>query len=178
VREKGLLALASTHLNKTAATSYHTRVMGATALLAVARFGWLVGRHPEDEDGERRVLAFGKGNIGPWPTALSFDIEGCDVTNPDDAAETANVGYLLNIEPELGLDVEDVLNGPRRNSCGEQEVKDFLATVLANGPVKSVDVLKEAEEAGLSERTLKRYKAAAGAESVKLDDVWVWRRKS
>ena len=48
--------------------------------------------------------------------------------------------------------------------------------MLVNGPVKAVDVLREAEDAGIAERTLKRYKAAAGAESVRIDKAWVWRR--
>lgn len=176
-REKSLLALATTHLNKSPSTSYHARVMGATALLAVARVGWLVAQHPESDDG-RRVLAFGKGNVGPWPATLSFDIEGVDVAHPTDPNETPNVGYVVNVDEEPDLTAEDVLGGSRRDSGGEQEVRDFLQAVLADGPVGAVDVLKEAKDAGVAERTLKRYKAAAKAESFKDNNGgWFWRLK-
>jgi hypothetical protein len=72
----------------------------------------------------------------------------------------------MNVMEAAELDTEMLLAGPQRESdnSGRDEVKEFLGTVLANGPVKAVDVLKEAEEAGIAERTLKRYKAAAKAE--------------
>jgi hypothetical protein len=175
-REKQLLALATTHLTKNPSTSYNARVMGATALLAVARVGWLVGRSGA---GGRRALAFGKGNVGPWPTTLTFDIEGTDVHNPVDPMETPNVGFVMNLAEAEDLDAETILAGPQRekDSGGKAEVKEFLQTVLADGPVKAVDLLKEAEEAGIAERTLKRYKAAAGAESVRVDGAWLWQLK-
>ena len=58
------------------------------------------------------------------------------------------------------------------------EVKDFFDTVLADGPVQAVDVLKEAEDAGSPSAHFKRYKGAAGIESARVDGAWFWQRKS
>lgn len=174
-REKQLLVIGITHLNKETRGSYRHRVSGSGGYLAVARIGWLVHRHPDDP--ELRVLAFGKGNLGKVPDSMVFAIEGTDVPNPSND-EIANVGRIAT-DPEPYLDgslgVDEVLAGPAADHHSlEEDVKRFLSNLLVDGPVRSPDVYAAGEKVGLQEKTLLRHKGAAGVHAVRREDGWWW----
>jgi putative DNA primase/helicase len=174
-RERQLLVLGTTHLNKMMSGGYRHRVAGSGGYLAVARAGWLVHRHPENP--ELRVLAFGKGNLGQWPDSMVFAIEGADVPNPSND-EVADVGRVAaDPEPyfDKALDVDTVLAGPKSDhGSREEDVAEFLPALLADGPMRSTDVYAEGKKRGFSEVTLRRHKDAAGARVVKKADGWYW----
>lgn len=173
-RDRQLLVIGTTHLNKTTTGTYRHRVAGSGGYLAVARVGWLVARHPDEP--ELRVLALGKGNLGRVPPSMVFDIEGFEVENPD-SDETADVGRVA-AEPyfDRSLTVDEVLaGGTRARGSRESEVRDFLAAVLADGPMKSVDLFKLAEGHGLSEKTVRTHREAADVDLYQKDRAWWWR---
>jgi hypothetical protein len=173
-RSRRLLAIGTTHLNKVTSGGYRHRVAGSGAYLAVARVGLLVHRHPDSP--ELRVLAFGKGNLGKVPDSLVFEIHSVDVPNPDDPGEVADVGALREPYFDASLTVEEVLAGPRADHGSlEDDVGDALERILADGPVRSTDVLAAAAEYGLSEKALRRHKAAANVHVYREGGVWWWR---
>jgi len=62
---------------------------------------------------------------------------------------------------------------PRRNREREQ-AKQFLAELLADGPVDSEAVYALAEEQNIAPRTLERAKSEIGAKSHKPNGIWIW----
>ena len=58
-----------------------------------------------------------------------------------------------------------------------EEAERFLREVLKSGPVAASEVLKQAEEAGVSERTLLRTKRRMGVKATReggRHGVWLW----
>jgi putative DNA primase/helicase len=59
-----------------------------------------------------------------------------------------------------------------------REAKEFLLQRLEAGPVKADDVIDEAKQEGIAERTLKRAKKELGIKSRKtparFDGAWTW----
>src|SRR5262245_13003807 len=56
-------------------------------------------------------------------------------------------------------------------------VRDFLRDELSAGPMSAKDIMSRAQDAGFSQKTIKRAKSALGVESDKIGtDCWVWRR--
>lgn len=175
-RARQLLALGTTHLNKTTSGGYRHRVSGSGGYLAVARAGWLVHHHPEHP--ELRVLAFGKGNLGQWPDSMVFSIEGADVVNPSND-EVADVGRVAG-DPEpyfdRALDIDTVLAGPKSDHGSREDVVgELLTELLADGPMRATEVYEAAAERGVGETALKRHKAAAKVQSYREGGAWYWR---
>jgi hypothetical protein len=175
-RERQLLVIGTTHLNKTTTGGYRHRVAGSGGYLAVARVGLLV--HPHPEAPELRVLALGKGNLGKVPESMVFAIKGMDVPNPVND-EVADVGVVA-AEPEpyfdRSLTVDEVLAGPKADhGSREDAVGEFLLELLADGPVRSTDVYEAGAEHGFGEKLLKRHKAAAGVRVYRDAEGWCWR---
>jgi hypothetical protein len=175
-RERQLLVIGTTHLNKTTTGSYRHRVAGSGGYLAVARVGWLVHRHPDNP--ELRVVALGKGNLGKVPDSIVFAIEGLEVPNPA-SDEVADVGRVApDPEPyaDRSLTVDEVLAGAKPDHGSlEDEVVEFLEGFLADGPQRSTDVYDAGADRELGETALKRHKAAAKVRVYREDGAWWWR---
>lgn len=173
-RERQLVAVGTTHLNKTTTGGYRHRVAGSGGYLAVARVGLLVHRHPDDPD--LRVLALGKGNLGQVPDSMVFSIEGAEVVNPTEPEEIADVGVLVDPYFDSSMTVDEVLAGPKPDhGSREDEAVEFLQKFLADGPRRSSDVLKAAADHKLGEKTLRKHRDAAGAETYQEGRAWWWR---
>lgn len=173
-RSRQLLAIGTTHLNKTTQGGFRHRVAGSGAYLAVCRVALLVHRHPDDR--EKRVVALGKGNIGRVPDSFVFTIEGVEVPNPDDENEVADVARI-GTQPyfDSSLTMDEVLAGPQPDhGSREDDVVEFLEKLLADGPKRATDVEDAAADAELSMVTVKRHKAAAKARSYKEGNAWWW----
>ena len=173
-RSRELLAIGTTHLNKTTQGGFRHRVAGSGAYLAVCRVALLVHRHPDDR--EKRVVALGKGNIGRVPDSFVFTIEGIEVANPDNLSEVADVARIGDGPyTDASLTVDEVLAGPAPDhGSKEDDVVEFLSRFLADGPKRSTEVEEAAAQSGLPMVTVKRHKAAAGAHSYREGNVWWW----
>ena len=79
---------------------------------------------------------------------------------------------------ETALTAEQILAVPAE--AGERnkldEAKEFLETLLGNGPMTSPEIDKEAKEAGIAPRTLKRAKTVLGIKPRKASfgGGWIW----
>ncbi len=164
--ETGVAIVVIRHLNKMAGGNPLYRGGGSIGIIGAARSGLLVARDPEQEqDGERRVLASTKSNLGPKPESLSFHLEQAE----NDASRVVWDGASTHDANALLLQADDSERGPL------EEAMEFLNEELADGPVAANEIYKRGREAGHSERTLKRAKGKLKVESNKQGlGGWAW----
>ncbi len=152
------------HLNKAIGGDPLYRGGGSIGIIGAARSGLLVAKDPEDET--RRVLAMTKSNLAALMPALGFRIvEHSGAIALDWLGKTTHTAASLLAAPQ---DEEE------RSQLGE--AKEFLAQELSDGRVPADEIGKLARKAAISERTLKRAKAALGVKSKKegFEGIWYW----
>lgn len=165
--ETGAAVLAVRHLRKQPSDNALYRGGGSIGVVAAARSGLLVAPEPSDASGNRRVLAATKANLSALPPALSYEIavQG-GVPTVTWGGETGwTAGALL---------------APRSDGTARGEARQWLADILADGPLPAADVVEAAKQDGISERTLRRARQALGVRPSKVgrpgdDDArWIW----
>ena len=152
--ETGAAVVIVRHLNKTAVGNPLYRGGGSIGIIGAARAGFIVAKHPEHD--EMRVLAPTKANLSRPAPSLAFVL--------DTVGEVPRVRWLGESEQsaETLLAVKDETAARPRD-----EAAAFLREVLADGPLPARDVYRQAEDAGISARTLKRAKSLLGVAAVK-----------
>jgi len=161
----GAAVLVIRHLNKTPGGPAVYRGGGSIGIIGAARSGLLVARDPDDES--RRVLASIKSNLCLPPESLSFRLESVD----GGAARVVWEGTSAH-----RADALLAMPGTDDERRAIDDARDFLLTVLDDGPVASSQVKTEAKSAAISDITLRRAKAALGVLSRKegMAGGWVW----
>jgi putative DNA primase/helicase len=120
----------------------------------------------DPEDPERRILAQNKQNLCKPAASLAFTLE----TASNGAARIAWRG-------RSELSAGQILQAPadEEEKSALSEAKEFLRGELEDGPMGAKQVKKNAREADVSERTLKRAKQALRVKSEKESDgSWTW----
>lgn len=148
-----------------------SRVAGSGAFVAVCRSAWVVERDPENPDGNRRILAPMKNNIGDDRTGFAFVIEHCNLGN---AIEGSRVRFELG-SVHIGADQlvrAQMASADKRRALGE--AKAFLSDLLTDLDMPEIEIRDAAERSGHSTRTLQRAKGALGIKSSKRADGWWW----
>jgi hypothetical protein len=170
--ETGAAVLVVAHLNKGQGTDPLQRLGGSIGIPAAARSVLLLGRDPDDPDGNRRVLAHAKSNLGPLSPSLAFALEGVRVTD---------TGIEAGLIREVGTSphrAEDLLSIERRERGARlAEATAFLDGELREGRPRLVkELIERAKHSGITEQTLKRARQKLGVESRKLDfdRGWTW----
>src|SRR5215216_767496 len=167
----GAAVLVIRHLNKASANNPLYRGGGSIGIIGAARMAFVVGKDPQDEN--RRVLASTKNNLAMSPASLMFSLEEAE-------SGSVRVNWLGQSE----VSAKDLLATPqdREHADARSEAVEFLNEVLADGPVAASQVKEEAEDAGISERTLARAKKAIGVMSYREGETgergkgqWVWK---
>jgi AAA domain len=163
------------HLNKGQGTDPLQRLGGSIGIPAAARSVLLLGRDPDDPEGEQgsqRVLAHLKSNVSELSPSLRFKIETANAGSTRvETARIVETGTSTYTGSELL-----VSDRPERGSKLAEAVA-YLDGALANGP-RSVQELKaEAKQFRIAEQTMGRAKQTLGVESFKLDfgRGWAWR---
>lgn len=155
----GCAIVAVRHLNKSTAQALY-RGQGSIDFVAACRSAFVVGENPDDA--EERVLCHLKSNLAPKTSSLVFGID------------QGRFGW----KGESNLTAEQVLAVPAEGEerTRQGEAKSFLEEVLADGPVNSSEVEKQAKAAGISRATLWRAKDALGVNAKKtgFDSGWQW----
>ena len=129
-----------------------------------------------EEDGGGRVLARAKNNLGPDAGGFGYDIEPLELPDHPGVHTTRILwGASLEGTARVLLGKTESVDDPDEHSA-LREAKDFLAGLLANGPLPAKQIKREADEAGHAERTIKRAKAALGIKARKagMKDPWLW----
>jgi hypothetical protein len=159
--EFGCCILLVRHLSKAPTGKAIHRGLGSIDLTGAVRTELLAGCSPDDP--AQRALVQVKSNLGQFGPSLGYVIE-------------ADGRFRWTGESPL---TASVILGPELN--GEEtgarvEAKEFLLRLLAQGPRPATDVVAEAEQEGISERTLKRAKKDLGVRSNKgeMTSGWEW----
>jgi predicted ATP-dependent serine protease len=174
-----LAVLVVAHLNKGRSVDPLQRLGGSIGLAAAARSVLLLGRDPDDpqgESGSRRVLAHVKSNFGAQTPSLAFEVTKATVS--DELAEYSTAAiWQRGTSPYQG---SDLLQGLAEGefSTVTAEAVAFLKLVLADGPKTAKEVEAAAAEAAIPWETIKRSKRAAGVNTHKQRGVangpWLW----
>jgi hypothetical protein len=170
----GVAVVCINHLNKGNGNDAQLRIMGSLAFVAAARAAWIVAKDPEDE--RRRLFLPAKNNIGNDQSGLAFSIRSAQVDGSVGAIDTSMVEWEAQA---VTVHADDVI-GPRLG--GEErgalaDAKQFLAGLLADGPLPTKQIRADAEGAGYHWPTIRRAQKALGVEAVKegMKAGWTWR---
>jgi hypothetical protein len=119
----------------------------------------MVGLSPDGDTG-KRIVAHTKRNLTPPGRSLSYII---------------NEGKF-EWTGEVDLTAEDLCREPENSETrsAREEAEEFLKEVLKDGPVPQTEVAQQAEEQGISKRTLDRAKKSLRIKSKRTEGRWVW----
>lgn len=144
---------------------------GSIGIIGVARAGLVAAVDPDDETGERRVLAVVKSNLAAKPTALAYRLVS-DAVNPD-VAKVEWLGTSAHTADSLMV----VPDGEERPEL--QRAKDFLLGHLNTDGHLSTEVLDVARNGhGIAEKTLRRAHHELGVVAFQRDRKWWWKLSS
>ncbi len=145
------------HLTKSGRDKSIYRGQGSIDLTASCRSVLLVGADPTDK--RRRAVVQIKNNLAPIAPPVGYEIvDGRFVWTG-----------VSDLTAERILAAENDTEGPALT-----EAAGFLREVLSHGPITQKQIIKEAREQGISERTLYRAKADLKVRSWKSGVVWLW----
>ena len=147
----GATVIAIRHLTKGDDKRAMYRGGGSIAFIGAARVGLLAAPDPDDENGDRRVLAVVKSNLAEMPSAHEYTLGsnhelGCGVIDWLGASKHS---------------ADDLLRAPQSDEERStlDEAKDFLLAELAEGPVLAADIKGKATRDGIKDATLRRAKS-------------------
>ena len=159
--EHGCNNLLVRHLGKAPSGRVIHRGLGSIDLSAAVRTELLAGCSPDDPS--QRALVQVKSNLGQFGPSLGYTIEADGTFRWTGESELTSAALLA---PES--------NGEEPRAMAE--AKDFLSSALAQGARPASDVIAEAKQKGIRERTLKRAKKSKGVQSRKsgMSGAWEW----
>ena len=154
----------------TKGTSPAERVIGSQAFVALARMVLVAGK---DEAAERRILARAKSNISPDDGGVSYSIEQVEAGIGITASRIVWGELIQGTAREILGDIEQEDDQERTTS---DEAAEFLAGLLADGPVRAKEIKADADGAGFAWRTMQRASSNLGVEKRKLGvkEGWEW----
>lgn len=151
-REK-LAVILVRHLNKRGEGPAIYRGQGSIAWTGMARWTFLLGQHPDEED--RVVLATVKANVGKRARSLTFHIESAP-DNPD-------IGHVV-YDGECGLRADDLTGYLDRDEREERRVcREWLKQSLVWGAVEHRELIKKANAAGFNIALVRACLSSLGA---------------
>ena len=161
-----VVVVAVMHLTKDDKRRAVSRGLGSMAFVAASRVTLAVGRDPDDSDPNgRRIVAPIKSNLSEPAPALAFRL--------------TDGRFCWDEQSPADVDVDEVLGGVHSEERAEREdAKAFLLEALADGPVLSKDLERDAKANGIAQRTLFRAKSSLGVQAQKVgfgsDGKWYW----
>jgi hypothetical protein len=167
--QSGCAIVGITHFSKgTQGREPVERLTGSLGFGAVTRIAFGTAKLPEDEGGGR-VLVRIKSNIGKDGGGFRYDVRPVEIS-----------GGITATRIEWGQPIEgsakEILAKAETDDVGPAKPADFLAELLADGPMHSSDVFKDATANGYSKQQMYRAKDALGVEARKLGmkEGWQW----
>jgi putative DNA primase/helicase len=149
----GVSVIIVRHLNKASSSNSVYRGGGSIGIIGAARSALLIAKNPENEN--QRILAGIKSNLAPLPPSLSYTIE-----NVDGVPKIVWGGVTSHTADSLLA----IPSSPEERSATE-DAADFLKDALSGGAVDSKEMMRQARQAGIAERTLHRAKKVLGVTS-------------
>jgi hypothetical protein len=156
--ETGACVIIVRHLNKSNGTNALYRGGGSIGIVGQARAAFIAASDPDDDTGQRRVLAAAKMNIAALPPALAYQLTGdthLGCARVEWLGETGHYARDLLTEP-IGPDDTD-------DRTERDEAADWLIGYLTDngGEAAPADAKKAAKAVGIATRTLERARVRA-----------------
>lgn len=153
------------HPSKATASGHTTAISAASGSLgftAAARIELLVGRMPDDDD--TRALASVKNNLAAQPKALLFGIVSRDVLLVEDDGVVESVAAIewRGVDEAIQADELLVRRSGREERTKLEEAKEFLRSILADGPMDHRTIRRAAKSYDIRTRTLERAREQIG----------------
>ncbi|MBM4312517.1 MAG: AAA family ATPase, partial [Deltaproteobacteria bacterium] len=166
----GAAVVCISHLNKGGTGEALMRVTGSLAFVAAARAAFLIAR--DKEDNHRRLFLPIKNNIGNDQSGLAFTVESHSLPGN---IETSRVNWEAEAVT-ITADEAMAPQGDPEEQSALDDAKEFLNTLLADGPVSNKQIRGDAEGAGHSWQTVRRAQKALGIEAHKegMKGPWLW----
>ena len=153
------------HLNKTGGQRALYRGGGSIGIIGSARSSLLAAIHPHRSG--CFALTSAKMNLDEAPPALTYRINQRD-----------GIGAIEWLETEA-MSADQLIRPEAEPVPGVFRAMEWLLAVLESGPRPAAELLKEASEAGIGERTLDRAKQRTGVTSrmqyLEGKRYWTWR---
>jgi hypothetical protein len=165
--------IAVSHLTKSSGMDALLRVQGSIGFAAAARAVWGVAK--DKENPARRLFMPLKNNLGTDTNGFAYHVEGMRL--PESDIETSHVMW----ESQLVTQTADEVFGQSDQTHDERrslnDAKDFLRSLLADGPVLKNDITRDADGAGHSWATIRRAQQDLGVVAFKdgFKAPWKWR---
>jgi hypothetical protein len=153
------------HLNKAGGTQALLRVTGSLAFIAAARAGYLVAADPQD-NGRKLFLPL-KNNLAKPQPGLAYRFEENSVPSVDGPIETSRVVWE---DALVTMTADEVMSqADPEEASALKEARDWLKETLADGPVSSAELDRQAKAIGISIATLRRAKQSLKVRAKKRD---------
>lgn len=152
------------HLTKGGKEKAIYRGLGSIDLTAAVRSVLAIGRNPQDPN-DGRVICHIKSNLAPLGKPLAYTLDSSDKKHPFEFGE------------EIDVDVNEVLGQQASSGKGSTEkAMEFLQTVLKDDEaLPSIEIKREAEARGISEKSLKKAKRALKIVMVNEEGIYKWK---
>ncbi len=166
----GAAVVCVSHLNKGGTGEALMRVTGSLAFVAAARAAFLIAR--DKEDNHRRLFLPIKNNIGNDQSGLAFTVESHSLPGNIETSRVSWEAEAVTITADEAMAPQ----GDPEELSALDDAKEFLSTLLADGPVSNKQIRGDAEGAGHSWQTIRRAQKALGIEAHKdgMKGPWLW----
>lgn len=150
------------HLNRAPSTVVLDRIAGSLGLSRASRAVLAVVENPDEES--ERLLVLAKSNLGKVEVpSLRFRIDGAVV---DTATGPTSAGSIIHLGEAPMVTARNALQGVEtEDRTARAEAEEWLAEVLALGPVPAAKIKADAIQAGIAQATVRRAKSALGVKS-------------
>jgi putative DNA primase/helicase len=130
---------------------------------------------PEDKDSKLFVKA--KNNLAPDKTALRYGMGVKTVGRDQKLGVDIEAPFIVWHPQHVEITANEAMQAAGGHTA-KREAREFLIERLAAGRVKGDNIVTEAAEEGIAERTLRRAKKELGVKSYKekgkTDGDWFW----
>lgn len=147
------------------------RLSGSLAFGAMARLVFGAAARKTDDGGEERVFVRIKSNIGPDGGGFAYSLEFDDLDNGVTGSKViwgeAITAHARDILAECEAQ-------PDEERTATDEAEEWLLEVLRPGPSSAGEIQKQARQAGISEKALRRARERLGIKPRKRDFAGGW----
>jgi hypothetical protein len=151
------------------------RVSDSIAYVAAARHVYAVLDDPEDKNSKLFVKA--KNNLARDTKALRYGMGLKRVGHDAKLGVDIKAPFIVWHPQHVEITANEAMQAASGHTA-KREAREFLLKRLETGPAKQNDILDEAKQEGIAEKTLRRAKKDLGVESRKergkIDGEWLW----
>jgi putative DNA primase/helicase len=158
--EKKVAVIGIMHFNKKSdVTNAMLRIADSLAYVAAARHVYFVADDAEVEN--RRLFVKAKNNLSPDNRALSYFISAKMVGTDEKTGKEIWAPYIQWGSEHVKITAAQAMQadaGGSNAASQRREAREFLLDRLEAGPAKAEEVIEQAKQNGIAEKTLRRAK--------------------